>query len=110
MLTVPSATTRLEPKYCTILRINRAAIGRGRHITDASKIMDIAKHLVSSVRAWRDNLGRAFVVITLIVCVYQIWRRWREKRAIERNVRGKVVLITGASSGLGEGTSTLYTF
>lgn len=67
--------------------------------------MEVAKQLVNSVRAWRDNLGRAFVVITLIVCVYQIWRRWREKRAIERNVRGKVVLITGASSGLGEGTS-----
>jgi hypothetical protein len=66
--------------------------------------MEVAKLLVSSVRAWRDNLGRAFVVITLIVCVYQIWIRWREKRAIERNVRGKVVLITGASSGLGEGT------
>ena len=66
--------------------------------------MEVAKQLLSSVRAWRDNLGRAFVVITLIVCVYQIWIRWREKRAIERNVRGKVVLITGASSGLGEGT------
>ena len=66
--------------------------------------MEVAKQLVRSVRAWRDNLGRAFVVITLIVCVYQIWMRWWEKRAIERNVRGKVVLITGASSGLGEGT------
>ena len=69
--------------------------------------MEVAKQLVSSVRAWRDNLGRAFVLITLIVCVYQIWRRWREKRAIRCNVRGKVVLITGASSGLGEGIINL---
>ena len=69
--------------------------------------MEVAKQLVSSARAWRDNLGRAFVVITLIVCVYQIWIRWRERRAIERNIRGKVVLITGASSGLGEGTHIL---
>ena len=70
--------------------------------------MEVARQLASSVRSWRDSLGRAFVVIALTVCVYQIWRRWREKLAIQRNVRGKVVLITGASSGLGEGRIMLF--
>ena len=65
--------------------------------------MEVAKQIALSARAWRDNLGRAFVVVTLALCVYQLWRRWRERRAIHRKVRGKVVLITGASSGLGEG-------
>ena len=62
--------------------------------------MEVVRQIASAAR---DNLGRAFVVVTLAVCVYQVWRRWRERRAIQRKIRGKVVLITGASSGLGEG-------
>ena len=65
--------------------------------------MEVAQQIASAARTWRANLGRAFVVVTLAVCVYQVWRRWRERRAIQRKIRGKVVLITGASSGLGEG-------
>lgn len=62
--------------------------------------MEVAKQVAS---ATRGSLGRAFVVVTLAVCVYQVWRRWRDRSAVERKIRGKVVLITGASSGLGEG-------
>ena len=65
--------------------------------------MEVAQQIASVARAWRSNLGRAFLVVTLAICMYQVWRRWRERRAIELKIRGKVVLITGASSGVGEG-------
>lgn len=68
--------------------------------------MDVVKEIVLFARAWR-GLSRAFLLITLAICAYQVWRRWRDRRAIHRKVRGKVVLITGASSGLGEGNNTL---
>lgn len=48
------------------------------------------------------SVGRALLVLGLAVCVYQAYRRWRMRRNLQR-LAGKVVLITGASSGLGEG-------
>ena len=49
------------------------------------------------------SLGKALLLVGLAVATYQLYRRWRERRALNR-LAGKVVLVTGASSGLGEGT------
>lgn len=48
--------------------------------------------------------GKALLLLGLIACIYQFWRKWRIKCLVSTKFRGKVVLITGASSGLGEGT------
>ena len=66
-----------------------------------SGISGIFKSLLS---VWSDrSVGKALLVLGLAVCVYQAWRKWYIKRLIAKKLRGKVVLITGASSGLGEG-------
>lgn len=49
------------------------------------------------------SAGKALLLVGLAVCAYQLWRRWYVKRLVSQKFRGKVVLITGASSGLGEG-------
>ena len=54
----------------------------------------------------RWTVGRVLLVVGLGVCVYQAYRQWRVRRSLAR-LRGRVVLITGASSGLGEGEGSL---
>ena len=53
------------------------------------------------------SVGKALLALGLAVCVYQVCRRWYVRRLVARKFRGKVVLITGASSGLGEGDSVV---
>lgn len=63
--------------------------------------MEAAGYVIHNSLAGR-NVGRVLLVIGIAVCAYQAYRRWRLRRALSR-LAGKVVLITGASSGLGEG-------
>lgn len=63
-------------------------------------------HSLGSLLGGR-SVGKALLVVGLAVCVYQVWRRWYVKRLVASRFRGKVVLITGASSGLGEGAKPL---
>jgi NADPH:quinone reductase-like Zn-dependent oxidoreductase len=48
------------------------------------------------------SIGKAVVLLGIVTCFYQLYRRWKRMRAIKK-LAGKVILITGASSGLGEG-------
>lgn len=63
--------------------------------------MDAACYVIRHSWAGK-SVGKALLLVGLAVCVWQAYRRWRERRALRR-LAGKVVLITGASSGLGEG-------
>ena len=63
--------------------------------------MDAAGYAVRHSWAGR-SVGKALLVIGLAVAAYQVYKRWRQRRAQNR-LAGKVVLITGASSGFGEG-------
>ena len=54
------------------------------------------------VRWAGHSVGRILLLVGLAAGVYQVYRQWRLQRAL-RQVAGQVVLITGASSGLGEG-------
>lgn len=47
--------------------------------------------------------GKTLLLLGIGACVYQLYYRWRSKHLISTKFRGQVVLITGASSGLGEG-------
>ncbi len=47
---------------------------------------------------------RAVAVLGLALAAYRLAKRWWVRRLIAKRVAGKVVLITGASSGLGEGS------
>ncbi len=68
------------------------------------KAPSISSLLRFIVEVWSGrNVGKFLLLVTLAVCFYQAWKKWRLRRVIHRRVRGKVVLITGASSGLGEG-------
>ena len=63
--------------------------------------MEPARYVLQ--HGWAErSLGKALLVVGLAVAAYQVYRRWRQRRALSR-LCGKVVLITGASSGLGEG-------
>lgn len=55
----------------------------------------------------RWTVGRVLLVVGLGVCVYQAYRQWRVRRSLAR-LRGRVVLITGASSGLGEALAHVF--
>ena len=57
---------------------------------------------LSSLLAGR-SVGKALLILGLVACLYQVWRKWRTRRLLSTKFRGKVVLVTGASSGLGEG-------
>ena len=48
------------------------------------------------------TIGQLLVVLVAVAAFYRAYKRWRTIRAIRR-IASKVVLITGASSGLGEG-------
>lgn len=63
--------------------------------------MEAAGHVVRHSWAGR-SVGKVLLVVGLAVAAYQVYRRWRQRRALSK-LCGKVVLITGASSGLGEG-------
>lgn len=63
--------------------------------------MEAAGYLARHGWAGR-SVGKAVLVIGLAVAAYQVYKRWKQRRALNR-LCGKVVLITGASSGLGEG-------
>ena len=63
--------------------------------------MEVAGYVVRHSWAGR-SLGKALLVVGLAVAAYQVYKRWKQRRALSR-LSGKVVLITGASSGLGEG-------
>lgn len=52
---------------------------------------------------------RAVAVLGLVLALYKLFRKWRNRRLVRERVLGKVVLVTGASSGLGEGTVILIT-
>ena len=57
------------------------------------------------VLSWsQGKISRVLLLVGLALCLHRVWRRWRGGKAM-RGVAGKVVLITGASSGLGEGMS-----
>lgn len=68
--------------------------------------MDVALSQLQAVKTlWTDrSVGKALLILGLAACVYQAWRKWRAGKQLSK-LRGKVVLITGASSGLGEGKS-----
>ena len=63
--------------------------------------MDAAGYVIRHSWAGR-SVGKALLLVGLAVCLWQAYQRWRVRRALQR-LAGKVVLITGASSGLGEG-------
>ena len=65
-----------------------------------NKYMDIVRYLS---RCGFASVGKTVVLLGIVACLYQLYRRWKRKRAIKK-LAGKIVLITGASSGLGEGT------
>ena len=67
--------------------------------------MEVASHAVRQIWGGR-SLGKTLLLLGVAVVAYQAYRRWRRRRALSR-LRGKVVLITGASSGLGEGEGSL---
>ena len=48
------------------------------------------------------TFAKLLLVIGALAAAYKAYRKWKLNRAI-RNLSGKVVLITGASSGIGEG-------
>lgn len=50
---------------------------------------------------WK-KAGQAFVLLLAVAAIYRAYKRWKAYKAMRKMV-GKVVLITGASSGLGEG-------
>lgn len=52
--------------------------------------------------------GKTLLVLGLVVCLYQVWRKWHTKRLVATKFQGKVVMITGASSGLGEGKTVVF--
>jgi len=68
--------------------------------------MDAACYVIRHSWAGK-SVGKALLLVGLAVCVWQAYRRWRERRALRR-LAGKVVLITGASSGLGEALARLF--
>ncbi len=49
------------------------------------------------------TFGQLLLLLAALAGAYRAYKKWRTYRAVRR-VAGKVVLITGASSGLGEGT------
>ncbi|XP_064407016.1 dehydrogenase/reductase SDR family protein 7-like [Halichondria panicea] len=51
---------------------------------------------------------RAVAVLGLALASYRLVRRWWMRRLMGQRVAGKVVLITGASSGLGEALARAY--
>lgn len=63
--------------------------------------MEVAGYVVRHGWAGR-SVGKALLLIGLAVATYQVYKKWWQRRALSR-LAGKVVLITGASSGLGEG-------
>lgn len=65
------------------------------------QVMEVldAIHSVWSKR----SVGKALLVVGLAVAVYQVYSKWQARRLLRQKIREKVVLITGASSGLGEG-------
>ena len=67
----------------------------------ANAVMDAAGYVIRHSWAGR-SVGKALLLVGLAVCLWQAYQRWRIRRAMQR-LTGKVVLITGASSGLGEG-------
>lgn len=64
--------------------------------------MAVFSDVLRSLMAGR-SVGKALLVVGLVVCIYQVWRKWYIRRQVVKRFRGKVILITGASSGLGEG-------
>ena len=64
-------------------------------------------HSWSSLLSGRGGVGKVLLLVGLAACIYQVWRRWRTRQLVLRRFKGKVVLITGASSGLGEGKQYL---
>ena len=48
------------------------------------------------------TVGQLLAATALVIVLVQAYRKWRTRKAV-RNLAGRVVLITGASSGLGEG-------
>lgn len=69
--------------------------------------MEVAKDVLRGLWGGR-SLGRTLLLVGVVIAAYQAYKRWRRRRAIAQ-FRGKVVLITGASSGLGEGNEKLNT-
>ncbi len=56
------------------------------------------------MESWK--VVRAVALLGLALAAYRLAKRWWIRRLIAQRVAGKVVLITGASSGLGEGVCT----
>ena len=48
------------------------------------------------------TVGQLLAAAALVAVLVQAYKKWRTRRSI-RKLAGRVVLVTGASSGLGEG-------
>lgn len=69
--------------------------------------MEMLSHALRQIWTGR-GLGKTLLMVGVMVAAYQAYKRWRRRRALSR-LSGKVVLITGASSGLGEGGKAIDT-
>eukprot|EP00475_Leptophrys_vorax_P031117 TRINITY_DN4706_c0_g1_i1.p2 TRINITY_DN4706_c0_g1~~TRINITY_DN4706_c0_g1_i1.p2 ORF type:complete len:336 (-),score=76.92 TRINITY_DN4706_c0_g1_i1:91-1098(-) len=70
-----------------------------------SECLCVAQHPMAAVlKNWALNvaIGLGVIVLFPLLCVAELWVRWTKKPSTWETVKGKKVVITGASSGIGQ--------